>query len=113
MIALSIMVFGLIAGDVTARSGGIGIAVGLHFANNAFALCLFGVDGYLSGLSLFVLPEMTRQAAEISPLSVVDFVGISFAYIVFLIIVAVVTRTRTPGAKSPGRDKIANVNRAN
>lgn len=98
LIALSIMVFGLIAGDVTARSGGIGIAVGLHFANNVFALCLFGIDGYLSGLSLYVLPELTRQTAEFRLLSVVDFVGISFAYAVFLIIVAVVTRTRTPGA---------------
>ncbi len=106
LIALSIMVFGLIAGDVTARSGSIGIAVGLHFANNAFALCLFGIDGYLSGLSLYVLPEMTRRAAEISPLSVVDFVGISFAYAVFLIIVAVVTRTRTPGANGQGGTRL-------
>ena len=98
LIALSTMVFGLIAGDVTARSGSIGIAVGLHFANNTFALCLFGIDGYLSGLSLYVLPEMTRQGAEFSLLPVVDFVGISVAYAVFLIAVAVVTRTRTPGA---------------
>ena len=46
-------VFGLVAGDLTARTGSIGAAWGFHFANNIMALCLVSVDGTLTGLALF------------------------------------------------------------
>ncbi|MCY3875011.1 MAG: CPBP family intramembrane metalloprotease [Rhodobacteraceae bacterium] len=101
--ALATMVFGLIAGDVTARSGSIGIAVGLHFANNIFALCLFGLDNHLSGLSLYVLPDPARQAAEFGLLSIVDFVGICFAYVVFLAVVAITARSPGSGGRNGPR----------
>jgi len=46
-------VFGLIAADLTARTGSLGAAWGFHFANNFTALCILSMDGALTGLSLF------------------------------------------------------------
>ncbi|MEM9436522.1 MAG: type II CAAX endopeptidase family protein [Pseudomonadota bacterium] len=44
--------FSLITADVTARSGSLGAAWGLHFVNNVQALLLFSLTGPLNGLSL-------------------------------------------------------------
>ncbi len=45
--------FGLAAADLTARTGNLGAALGLHLANNAFAFLLFAeVEGPDSGLAL-------------------------------------------------------------
>lgn len=50
--------FGMASADLTARTGNIGAAVGLHFAINAQSLFLVGTFGHLDGLALFhlVLP---------------------------------------------------------
>ena len=48
--------FGLIAADLTARSGTLGLAWGLHFANNFVALALIAPLGNLGGLALFRVP---------------------------------------------------------
>lgn len=48
--------FGLMAADLTARSGSLGLAWGLHFANNVFALTVVAPAGALSGLALFTTP---------------------------------------------------------
>ena len=48
---------GLACADLTARRGNIGGAVGLHLANNMFALLIVGVSGWpSSGLALFLYP---------------------------------------------------------
>lgn len=48
---------GLACADLTARVGHIGPAVGLHLANNCFALFVVGVkDQPVSGLALFLYP---------------------------------------------------------
>ncbi|MBE0412006.1 CPBP family intramembrane glutamic endopeptidase [Yoonia sp.] len=48
---------GLACADLTARSGNLGAAIGLHLANNAFALLLVGIAGWpASGLALFLYP---------------------------------------------------------
>lgn len=44
--------FGLVAADLTARTGSIGAAWGLHFANNAAALLFVSSGGVLQGLAL-------------------------------------------------------------
>ena len=49
-------VFGLMAADLTARSGTLGLAWGLHFANNFVALLVISPGGELSGLALFSTP---------------------------------------------------------
>jgi len=43
---------GTLAAFVTMRTGNLGAAIGLHFGNNAM-LTLFGVEGELSGFSLY------------------------------------------------------------
>jgi membrane protease YdiL (CAAX protease family) len=48
--------FGVMTADLTARSGTLGLAWGLHFANNLFALLLVAPMGALSGLALFTVP---------------------------------------------------------
>jgi membrane protease YdiL (CAAX protease family) len=48
--------FGLVAADLTARTGGLGLAWGLHFANNVLALLFVSAMGGLNGLALFALP---------------------------------------------------------
>ena len=47
---------GLILGDVTARTGNLSLAMGLHFANNAIALLLVAMPSPLAALSLYLAP---------------------------------------------------------
>ncbi len=44
--------FGLLAADLTARTGSIGAAWGFHFGNNAFAILIIAADANISGLGL-------------------------------------------------------------
>lgn len=47
----------LACADLTARTGNLGAAIGLHLANNLIAVLLYGVQGWpASGLALFVYP---------------------------------------------------------
>lgn len=48
--------FGLLAADLTARTGSLGAATGLHFANNALAILIASMPGPVSGLSLYLYP---------------------------------------------------------
>ena len=51
-IVLSTTVFGVIAADLTARSGTLGPAIALHFVWNFCSIGLFGFPDYLGGLAL-------------------------------------------------------------
>ena len=54
--------FGLVAADLTARTGNLGAAVALHFTNNVSAILLVGVAGNLGGLTLYQItldPDQT------------------------------------------------------
>ncbi|KAF0677326.1 CPBP family intramembrane glutamic endopeptidase [Profundibacterium mesophilum] len=48
--------FGLIAADLTARTGSIGAAWGFHFANNVLAILVLATEGTITGLALKVTP---------------------------------------------------------
>jgi hypothetical protein len=78
MYVLNTTLVGVIACLVTLRTGNLGAAAGLHFANNMLAL-LLGVKGELEGATLFALvvtPEsgyMTWSFAVVTGLSVVLF----------------------------------------
>ncbi|WP_116133026.1 CPBP family intramembrane glutamic endopeptidase [Tropicimonas sp. IMCC34043] len=48
--------FGMAAADLTARTGTIGAAIGLHAANNAGAILFVALAGPGSGLALYHLP---------------------------------------------------------
>jgi len=48
---------GLACADLTARTGNLGAAIGLHLANNAFAVLIVGIEGWpASGVALFLYP---------------------------------------------------------
>lgn len=64
--------FGLIAADLTARTGALGLAWGLHFANNCLAILLVSAMGGLDGLALFQLPEGAAHAEVLRPLLLAD-----------------------------------------
>ena len=53
--------FGLAAADLTARSGTLGPAMGLHFTNNAFAVLVTAPEGQLDGLALYTFPLALRS----------------------------------------------------
>ena len=46
--------FGLVAADLTARTGNLGAAISIHFFNNVSAFLLVGMPGDYSALALFV-----------------------------------------------------------
>lgn len=48
--------FGLIAADLTARSGTLGPAIALHFVNNVMIMALVAAAGDFDGLALFNMP---------------------------------------------------------
>ena len=47
---------GLFAADLTAKTGSIGAAWGIHFANNFNGIALIATDGTITGLALYLTP---------------------------------------------------------
>lgn len=72
--------FGLVAADLTARTGTLGLAWGLHFANNFFALAVIAPQGDLSGAALFRLPFATGDAAEMRGMLLFDLALLLMAW---------------------------------
>ena len=56
IVCVATALFALIAGDLTARTGNLGAAIALHFANNFFAMVMIGETGRMDGLSLYTMP---------------------------------------------------------
>ena len=54
-----ILIFGLVTAALVWRTGGLGAAMGLHIANNIFAICGFGIVGSAFGFELWVFPPDT------------------------------------------------------
>lgn len=65
LVAIWAFAFGMIAADMTARTGSLGPAIALHFVNNVSGLLLVATEGHLSGLALMVLPMGPDQDAII------------------------------------------------
>lgn len=78
---------GVIAADITARTGNIGAAIGLHFVNNFFAMCILSLNGGLSGVSLYVTPFSVSDSSLLRPLLLADAASIALLYGLYLIIV--------------------------
>lgn len=72
LVVAATALFGLIAADLTARSGNLGLAWGLHFANNLLALLVVSVLPQLDGLALFRLAD--RDPDLLAPLLALDMV---------------------------------------
>ena len=56
LVVAAAVLMGLVAGHVTARTGNISAAVGLHFANNCIGMLVVAVPGDLAALSLYLHP---------------------------------------------------------
>lgn len=78
---------GVIAADITARTGNIGAAIGLHFVNNFFAMCFMSLKGSLSGVSLYVTPFSVSDTDLLRPMLLVDALSIVVIYGLYLVIV--------------------------
>ena len=78
---------GVFAADLTARTGNIGAAVGLHFVNNFFAMCFLSLSGGMSGVSLYVTPYTVRDTDLLRPLLMTDAIMITVLYGIYLFIV--------------------------
>lgn len=69
LVVFTTFVLGLIAMDLTERTGSLGAAIGLHFVNNATAILLVSTKDTLTGLALWVTPlgidEMPFAAGSI------------------------------------------------
>lgn len=86
----AVFVFAVLAADLTAVTGSIGAAWGLHFANNGMAILLVATEGPLSGLALYVAP-MEASSPDIRPLILLD---IATTVAIWLVVRIVVTRGR-------------------
>lgn len=72
LIVASATLFGLLAADLTARTGSLGAAWGFHFGNNCLALLVIATQGTLEGLALWRTPYSIAQTDLIWPLVLVD-----------------------------------------
>jgi membrane protease YdiL (CAAX protease family) len=73
--------FGVLAADLTARSGTLGAAIGFHFANNLAAFLLVGIDGDMDGLSLWSQAVDLGNQQAMLPSLATDFLGTIVAWL--------------------------------
>jgi len=72
--------FGLLLADLTARSGSIGLAWGLHFANNFVAMLIFTTGEALDGLAPFRLPFGPQDGGIMGWMVLMDIAGMVLVY---------------------------------
>ncbi len=80
--------FGLVAADVTARTGNLGAAIAIHFVNNAMAFLFVAPIDDLNGLALNVSLVTTSDIAAVRISLMSDFALILIAYLIYLRIMA-------------------------
>lgn len=81
VVTLWAFLFGLAMGDLTARSGTLGPAIAVHFANNILALLVVSLQGDLSGLALYVLPFGPEDTEALTSLMPLDFAMIGLSWL--------------------------------
>ena len=74
-------VFGLAAADLTARTGTLGPALALHFANNFLAIAVMSMAGEMSGLALFHAPFGPGDTAALRAWLPVDLAMIGLCWL--------------------------------
>lgn len=65
MLVAAALVFGLIAADLTARTGSLGAAMALHFVNNFFGVLIVASEGSITGLARWVSPDPTGSISQL------------------------------------------------
>jgi len=86
LMVIDTFIVGLIAADLTARTGTLGAAIGLHFANNVAAMLLVSTKGSISGLSLFVTDYTFQDVASVQEMLVKDIGSTLMLYALYLIV---------------------------
>ncbi len=92
LVVVATSLFGLFATDVTVRTGNLGAAIGLHFANNFFAMFVTSMSGTLTGFSLFVTPFSVDQTDFVRKVLVLDILSILLVYAIYLVVLYVKQR---------------------
>lgn len=85
LVALAAAVMGLILGDVTARTGNLSAAMGLHFANNTLALLVVAMPSPMSSLSLFLSGIGPGDVVRLRQLLLLDIAASLAAYGLWLL----------------------------
>ena len=80
-IVLSTTLFGVIAADLTARSGTLGPAIAFHFAWNFYAIVIYGFTDYLGGLALFTYDFSVTDEERLISLMPYDAAFLLLAYL--------------------------------
>ena len=72
--------FGVLAADLTARSGTLGPAVAFHFAINFLSIGVVGIGDYLGGLNLYIYPFSITDTSDLITYLPLDTIGMLLAY---------------------------------
>jgi hypothetical protein len=81
LVALWALIFGLAAGDLTARAGTLGPALALHLVNNTLAVALAAPSGAMSGLALRRYPFDAGNEAAMAALLPADLAMIALSWL--------------------------------
>jgi membrane protease YdiL (CAAX protease family) len=77
---LGTTIIGLALADVTARTGNLSAAIGLHFANNVMAMLVVALPSPVSGLALFLSGVDPSDTARVRLLLVADIAATLLAW---------------------------------
>jgi membrane protease YdiL (CAAX protease family) len=86
LMVLAAILMGLVLGDVTARTGSLSAAIGLHFANNAFGVLVLATPSALSGLALYLSPLDTSDPQAVRMALIGNIALIAAAYAIYLVV---------------------------
>lgn len=84
LVCAATALFGLIAADLTVRTGTLVPAILLHFTNNFFALFILSLDGTINGMSLFVTGIHASDTAQVRFYLLIDIAVLVLLYAVWI-----------------------------
>ena len=85
LVVLSAVLLGLLLSDITARTGSIALAWGIHFSNNVLALLVMTLPGPLSGLGLYRITVETRGTDVMAGMLIGNAISLVVIYALYLI----------------------------
>lgn len=100
-----VLVMGLLLADITARTGSIAVAWGVHLGNNVVSVLWIAVPGPLSGLSLFLNDIDPSSGPEMQAAIRASLIQVVILYALYQIFVFWRMR-RNRGLQNPSRASI-------
>jgi uncharacterized protein len=86
MMVAAATLMGLALGDVAVRSGGLSLPIGLHFANNVWAMLVMATPSQLSGLALWLSPLDPDDPAAVRAALIGNMVLIALVWGVYILL---------------------------